>query len=156
MEMVTPYVGDCDYDTAGAMLAYLYPGLDAPGGDVDAALLEVSLPGAAEADLLETAYVYAPEACQSGEKACALHLVLHGCAQSVETVGMDFIELTGYLPWAEANDIIVAFPQVEPSMVAPLNPHGCWDWWGYTGDDYATRSGKQMLVLTNWLESLAK
>ena len=156
MEMVSPYVGDCDYDTAGEMLAFLYPGLNEPSAGAETPLLEISLPGAADADLLETAYVFAPEACQGGDKACALHLVLHGCAQSAETVGMEFMELTGYLPWAAANNIIVAFPQVEPSLMAPLNPHGCWDWWGYTGEDYATRSGKQMVVLTNWLESLSK
>jgi poly(3-hydroxybutyrate) depolymerase len=95
-----------------------------------------------------------PPGCSAGAKACALHLVLHGCAQSVESVGTDFIELSGYLPWAGANDILLAFPQVEKSLVAPLNPHGCWDWWGYTGDDYAIRSGKQMKVLVDWIGSL--
>ncbi|MGD9020613.1 MAG: PHB depolymerase family esterase [Lysobacterales bacterium] len=155
-EMLPPFVGDCDYDAAGIMLQYLYPGLRAPAGEMTTALREVSLPGAKDAELMETAYLFAPEACVDGGESCALHLVLHGCAMSAEVIGTAFIEQSGYLPWAEANNIVLAFPQVEKSMVAPLNPHGCWDWWGYTGDDYATRSGKQMAVLTDWLDSLSK
>ena len=153
-EMQPPYVGDCDYDAAGELLGHLYPGLTAPQSDATAELLEVALPGADEADLLEIAYLFIPPACTNGAKPCALHLVLHGCAQSAETVGTDFIEQSGYLPWAEANDIVLAFPQVEKSLVAPLNPHACWDWWGYTGDDYLFRSGKQMTVLVEWINSL--
>ena len=156
LEMVAPFVGDCDYDAAGELLAYLYPGLVEPVDVVETELLEVSLPGADDADLLETAYLFVPPACADGGESCPLHLVLHGCAQSAETVGTDFIEQSGYLPWAASNNIVLAFPQVEKSMVAPINPHACWDWWGYTGDDYATRSGPQMTVLAEWLGSLSQ
>jgi len=155
-ELTPPFVGDCGYDAAGELLKQLYPGLHAPQAKAQAELLQVALPGAGEAELMETAYLFVPPGCSDGAEACPLHLVLHGCAQSVESVGTEFIELSGYLDWAEANDIVVAFPQVEKSLVAPLNPHGCWDWWGYTGDDYATRSGKQMKVLVDWIGSLQK
>ena len=155
-EMAPPFVGDCDYDAAGELLTWLYPGLSEPADAVKTELLEVALPGASDADLMETAYLFIPPACEDGKQACALHLVLHGCAQSAETVATDFIDQSGYLPWAESNDIVLAFPQVEKSMVAPINPHACWDWWGYTGDDYATRSGAQMAVLAEWLESLSR
>jgi predicted esterase len=154
-ELVPPFVGDCDYDGAGELLNYLYPGLKAPATDASPDLLEVTLAGAEEAELMDTAYLYAPPACSEDEASCALHLVLHGCAQSSEVVGKGFIEQSGYLPWAEANNIVLAFPQVKKSMVAPLNPHGCWDWWGYTDADYANRNGAQMRVLANWVKSLA-
>ena len=150
-----PYVGDCGYDGAGQMLQHLYPGLEeSPGSKPGNGLMETSLPGAGDAELLETAYVFIPENCAEGQQECALHLVLHGCAQSTEAVGTEFIELSGYLPWAEANDIVLLFPQVKKSLVAPLNPHGCWDWWGYTGDDYAKRNGKQMRTLVDWIKDL--
>ena len=155
-EMLPPFVGDCDYDAAGIMLQYLYPGLSAPAGEVASALQEVGLPGADDAELMDTAYLFVPPACADGDGSCALHLVLHGCAMSAEVVGTGFIEQSGYLPWAAANDIVLAFPQVKKSMMAPMNPHGCWDWWGYTGDEYATRSGKQMKVLVDWIDSLSK
>lgn len=154
MEVVPPYVGDCDYDGAGELLQFLYPGLAGPTAEPSAPLLEVELAGAGDADLMETAYLFVPPACSEGET-CALHLVLHGCAQSAEVLGTDFIEQSGYLPWAATNHIVLAFPQVEKSLVAPLNPHGCWDWWGYTGADYRWRDGSQMKVLADWVKTIA-
>ena len=147
----TPFVGNCDYDAAGEILKFLYTGLEAPVSKPDTTLETVDLPGASEAGLSETAYLFVPEACAKDGDACALHLVLHGCAQSSVTVGTDFIQQSGYLPWAEANNIVLAFPQVVPGA---LNPYACWDWWGYTGADYRLRNGKQMLLLADWIKGL--
>jgi len=146
-----PFVGDCDYDAAGEILKYLHPGLETPGSEYETALQTVNLPGAAEAGLSDTAYLFVPQACTNDAQACPLHLVLHGCAQSAVSVGTDFMEQSGYLSWAEENDIVLAFPQVVSGM---MNPYACWDWWGYTGADYRWRDGKQMLVLVDWIKSL--
>lgn len=148
--MQPPFVGDCDYDAAGEILKHLYADMEAPVSEPETALQPVSLPGASEAGLSDTAYLFIPPACSDGQQNCPLHLVLHGCAQSAVTVGTDFIQQSGYLSWAEANDIVLAFPQVAP---ATMNPYACWDWWGYTGAEYRWRSGKQMTVITNWIKS---
>ncbi len=150
--MQPPFVIDCNYDAAGQLLQQLYPDLVTPDSGPEPELTEVSLPGAAEAGLSETAYLFIPPACVDGEKPCALHLVLHGCAQSAVQVGTDFIQQSGYLPWARANDIVLAFPQVVPG---PLNPYACWDWWGYTGENYDTRDGAQMTVLADWINGFS-
>jgi hypothetical protein len=147
-----PYVGDCDFDAAGELLNHLYPDLKTPGSKSKAALTTVDLPGAAAAGLSEKAYLFVPPACTGGEKACAAHLVLHGCAQSTIQVGTEFIEQSGYLRWAVANDIVLAFPQV---ISGPTNPLACWDWWGYTSANYRWRDGAQMKVLTDWVRGLA-
>lgn len=147
-----PYVADCGYDAAGELLGHLYPGLERPADDAAGELREVPLPGAAGASLSDTAWLFVPPACANGDGACPLHLVLHGCGQSAVSVGTGFIEQSGYLPWAAANGIVLAFPQVVPSAANPL---GCWDWWGYTGQDYLWRDGAQMRTLATWLESLA-
>lgn len=149
--MQPPFVGDCDYDAAGEILTHLYEGMETPMSEVETTLQAVTLPGAADAGLSDTAYLFVPPGC-ADSYACALHLVLHGCAQSAITVGTDFIEQSGYLSWAEANDIVLAFPQVAP---AAINPYACWDWWGYTGADYRWRNGKQMLVVTDWIKQLS-
>ena len=130
----------------------MYTGIETPKSEPTTVLQTTTLPGAAEAGLSDTAYLFVPPACIDGEQACALHLVLHGCAQSALTVGTDFIEQSGYLSWAEANDIVLAFPQVVPGT---LNPYACWDWWGYTGADYRWRNGKQMLLVTDWIKQLS-
>lgn len=147
-----PYIGACGFDAAGALLRHLYPGLVEPGETAASAPLEVALAGAGEAGLSGIAWLYLPDACAGGKQSCALHLVLHGCGQSATQIGMTFIEQTGYLRWAEANGIVLAFPQVQATAG---NPMGCWDWWGYTGPDYRVRDGAQMKVLASWVRALA-
>lgn len=146
-----PFVGDCGYDAAGALLEHLYPGLTSPTDEVPGSLLPVDLPGAADAGLAEAAYLFVPAGCSADGEACALHLVLHGCAQSASQIGTAFIEQSGYLGWAAANDIVLAFPQVAPG---PANPYACWDWWGYTGEAYLWREAPQMRALVAWLKSM--
>lgn len=146
-----PFVGDCGYDAAGELLEHLYPGLREPGAEDLTDLQQVALPGAEAAGLAATAYLFVPDACSAEDRSCALHLVLHGCAQSASQVGTAFIEQSGYLDWAAANDIVLAFPQVAPG---PANPYACWDWWGYTGEAYLWREAPQMRVLVDWLQSL--
>jgi hypothetical protein len=35
------------------------------------------------------------------------------------------------------------------------NPKGCWDWWGYSAVDYATRNGPQMVAVRKMISRLA-
>jgi poly(3-hydroxybutyrate) depolymerase len=148
-----PYLGDCDYDAAGELLNFLYPGLVAPAEDVPAvgadALQPTTLTGADEAGLESRAWLYLPPECPVD--GCRLHLVLHGCGQAEGQVDQAFMLGSGYLPWARANGIVLAFPQVSPSLTNPL---ACWDWWGYTGDEYLWKEGAQARVLVEWLRSL--
>jgi poly(3-hydroxybutyrate) depolymerase len=73
-------------------------------------------------------------------------VAFHGCKQSAAVVGNDFYSNTGYNYWADSNNIIVLYPQVNASTV-PFNPDGCWDWFGYTGQDYALKSGSQLTAI---------
>ena len=147
----SPFIGACDYDAAGELLQHLYGKLEAPETEIKTELVETNLPGAAAAGLLEKAYLYVPFACNNAGQSCKAHLVLHGCAQSTAQIGTVFIDQSGYLPWAEANNIVLAFPQVEPAAV---NPIACWDWWGYTGASYRWRDGAQMKVLADWIQDI--
>jgi poly(3-hydroxybutyrate) depolymerase len=56
-----------------------------------------------------------------------------------------FVQVTysGLNEVAEANNIIVLYPQVSKSEVLPVNPEGCFDWWGYTDPLYAYAAGVQ-------------
>lgn len=88
-----------------------------------------------------------------GPQSCRLHVVFHGCRQGVEGVGDAFVRRAGYLEVAEANRIVVLFPQVKPTTL-PLNPMGCWDWWGYEGEDYDTRAGKQVAAVRAMVDDM--
>jgi poly(3-hydroxybutyrate) depolymerase len=85
-----------------------------------------------------TGYVYVPQACKAGQP-CRLHIAFHGCMQSAATLGRAFVDGAGVNEWADANRLVVLYPQAMPTYpvasmsgsTPPLNPNGCWDWWGY-------------------------
>ncbi len=150
-----PYIVDCDYDQAGALLAQIYgtlkPRADAPTG---AFLLFDQRPFTRELSnhgLSDSGIVYVPQAC-AAERGCKVHIAYHGCGQNRTFVGDTFARDSGYARWADTNALIVLFPQ---TATTPLNPQGCWDWWGYTGADYLTRSAPQIIAVRRMLERLA-
>src|SRR5262249_43825488 len=100
-------------------------------------------------------YVFVPSACEQGA-ACRVHIALHGCKQDAGTIGRLFVEQTGYNAWADANRIIVLYPQTKASPFWPFNPEGCWDWWSYIdhSDDYVTKAGKQIAAIKAMLDAL--
>ena len=151
--MAEPWLNACKYDAAGELLNTLYGDLEAPA-ETAGGLIEVPQPGADEVTMLPMALAYVPAVCQAGD-ACGVHIAFHGCQQSTAYVGDVFARKAGYNRWAEANALIVLYPQVDSSRIAPLNPMGCWDWWGYTGDDYATKQGAQIGVAKATLDLLA-
>jgi poly(3-hydroxybutyrate) depolymerase len=143
-----PFVGNCGLDGARTLLGHLYGELAegrAPGAE---GLVEFDqrpyATAAGSRGLANRGWLFVPEGCRDGAAAaCRLHVVFHGCKQGASFVGDAFVRRAGYLEVAEANRIVLLFPQVEPSY-QPLNPYGCWDWWGYESEDYATRNGPQV------------
>ncbi len=150
-----PYITDCDYDQAGALLAHIYGALQArvaePAGEYvvfDQQEFARDLTGHG---LGAVGLLYAPRTCRLSP-GCRAHIVFHGCNQQREKVGDAFARDTGYANWADANRLVLLFPQVSASAV---NPQGCWDWWGYTGRDYLTRQGPQIAAVRRMLDRLA-
>jgi poly(3-hydroxybutyrate) depolymerase len=151
---------DCDFDQAGDILRQLYTDLLPAAEPVSESLLSFDqaqyLEGAAGMD--ETAFIYIPESCTAGAL-CRLHIALHGCKQGREVVGDAYAVRTGYNSWAEANEIVVLYPQAQ-SIPAPWwnwfggNPNGCWDWWGYAGDDYLSRTAPQIAAIARMARDL--
>ena len=151
-QMVAPFVNACNYDAAGEALQALHGELS-PRGVASGRLEVIAQPGADDATMLDRAFLYVPAACADGE-ACGLHVALHGCQQSSEKIGDAFAAGAGFNEWAETNRLLVLYP-VASSRIAPLNPLGCWDWWGYTGEEYATKSAKQIAVIKAMMDSIA-
>lgn len=75
-------------------------------------------------------FIYVPKGCEKG--GCRVHVALHGCKQGEAVIGNLYASTTGYNQVADTNRIIIIYPQVSPSRNAPLNPEGCWDFWGYS------------------------
>jgi poly(3-hydroxybutyrate) depolymerase len=149
-----PFINDCDYDQAKAILQAIYGELRGPSEPAGQYLSFDQTPFASVADsgLDGEGVAYIPQTCGS-ERGCAVHVVFHGCKQGREKLGDAFIKGSGFARWAEANGIIVLFPQVKASSE---NPNGCWDWWGYTGRHFLEREAPQMAATRAMLGRLAE
>jgi hypothetical protein len=149
-----PFVSDCDYEQAKAILSWIYGPLAAPSAALEGEFLvfdqtAFAKPGDGIAD---EGVVYVPAACRA-KAGCRIHVALHGCEQSREQVGDAFVKETGFAEIADQNRIVVLFPQAKPSVI---NPQGCWDWWGYTGLDYLEKDAPQIAAIWAMAEQLAK
>jgi poly(3-hydroxybutyrate) depolymerase len=160
-----PYLIDCGFDAAGDLLAQLLGPLEPPVAPVPEHLKRFDqtpfLPaGDDRVSLAAEGFVYVPGACTAAGAACRLHVAFHGCRQGASAVGDDFVADAGYNGWAEANGIVVLYPQVIAATAAfdPAglhgNPEGCWDWWGYSTRAFATRDAPQMRAVRAMIEAL--
>jgi poly(3-hydroxybutyrate) depolymerase len=159
-----PFIGSCNYDGARRMLEHLYGLLPAaaaqdarPAGTLTQFDQQPYAEQFGSAGLATRGWLYVPKGCAEAgadaRRTCRLHVALHGCKQGASYVGEDFMRKSGYLAAADAGSVIVLFPQVQPSF-QPLNPNGCWDWWGYEGENYMTRGGPQVAALGAMIEDL--
>lgn len=152
----SPYIVDCGYDQAGAMLQWLLGVLAAPQYPIRGEFLEfdqdVFTKGLSNHGMGPTGVVFVPESCQR-ESGCRVHVAFHGCQQARASVGDAFVKDSGLVRWAAANRLIILFPEVSPG---PLNPQGCWDWWGYTGKEYLTKKAAQIRAVRGMLDRLAE
>ncbi|CAG9328608.1 unnamed protein product [Blepharisma stoltei] len=144
----SPYINNCKTDAAGLILKQIYGNIAAPTTAVSSNLKsfeQSNFVDVSSAVMLNEGYVYVPTSCQSNPTSCKVHLAIHGCQQNYNTIGNKFLVESNLNGYAEANGIIVIYPQVDSNMIK--NPEGCWDWWGYAGSDYALKSGVQMAAL---------
>jgi poly(3-hydroxybutyrate) depolymerase len=150
-----PYVSDCDYDQAKAILEWIYgvpltePSPSPTGKFIvfDQSTFNNGVPNGLAAE----GVVYVPEDCVT-HRGCRLHIALHGCEQAREKVGDAFIEKSGFARYADTNRLVVLFPQIAGSVV---NPRGCWDWWGYSDIDYLGKDAPQIKAVWAMAERLA-
>jgi poly(3-hydroxybutyrate) depolymerase len=162
-----PFLNKCGVASVEAMLAHLLP-TPAPVAGGTGRLLTFDqskfVPLVhrlwSTASLDAVAYVYVPQQCM--ERRCRVHVALHGCRQGTALVGDTFARHAGYNAPATARDLIVLYPQAQPSEPSffawwqPYNPRGCWDWWGYTGTEYATKGGAQIAAIVAMVERLGQ
>jgi len=150
-----PFVSDCDYDQAKAILAWIYAPLEPASADPQGEFVVFDQepftdPGDGFAD---EGIVYVPPACKTAQ-GCRVHVALHGCNQSREEVGDAFVKESGFAQVADANRLVVLFPQAK--AITGINPEGCWDWWGYTGLDYLGKDAPQIKAIWAMVEHLAQ
>jgi poly(3-hydroxybutyrate) depolymerase len=161
------FIDWCNYDQAGIILQHIYGALrprndGQPKGELLAfdqrEFTDPTSP--ASYSLAETGYVYVPAPCAALDS-CRVHIALHGCKQDHDMIADRYIRHAGYNEWADTNHLIILYPQTIASdpltnFGTPLNPYGCWDWWGYTVFNYATKAGPQIATIKAMLDRLAR
>ncbi|KAF7588416.1 hypothetical protein BBP40_005745, partial [Aspergillus hancockii] len=141
----SPYISNCGYDGAGAVLQWMYGALNARNtGPLTGDVIPYSQTSSYGADgMATTGYLYVPVACKDGSTVCKLHVALHGCLQSYGHIGSKFINNTGYNNWADTNNIIILYPQATADNSLHTiwngallsNSNACWDWLGWYGSN---------------------
>lgn len=101
-ESISPFISNCAYDGAGAVLQWLYGSLNPRNtGKLTGTVVTFDQTGAFGASGMDsTGYLYVPAACQSLATLCRLHVAIHGCLQSHSLIGTKYIDNTGYTMWA--------------------------------------------------------
>lgn len=152
----SPFLNDCDFDLAGAILKHILGALDEPSPRPAGALALFDQGAAGDRagaqGLAEQAFAYIPEVCRA-RRGCRVHVAFHGCRQSREFVGDAFATQAGFNRWADANELVILYPQTGKSTANPL---GCWDWWGYTGAAYYAKQAPQIAAVRAMLDRLAE
>lgn len=164
-----------NYDAAGAALQFFYGPLQRTAGESLSAGPQafdqrpfIRRNGKAidplKASMADSGYLYVPSACAAGQS-CRLHVAFHGCQQQAGPTGSTFATRAGFNEWADANRIVVLYPQTAATSAVPLtpyNPQGCWDWWGYNDfsfdmpGHFATRDGAQISAVWRMVQQLGK
>lgn len=156
--MGTPWLGHCDFDAAGSAVTALFgtallPAPEQAGGELIRFDQRQYAAMGRDPYLGDSGLLYVPDGCRAGAPACGLLIVFHGCEQQVDAIGERFVREAGFNRWADAQRLVVLYPQTRATYV-PLNPKACWDWWGYSGSDYDQRSGAQLQWLANAVAAL--
>jgi hypothetical protein len=155
-----PYVSDCGFDAAGALLGHLYAGMKprnegAPEGTLGEFDQRPFFPSGVDTGMAVSGYIYVPKGCAERDARCRLHVALHGCRQTVPEIGHGFIAGAGYNRWADTNALVVLYPQVRTAAGRfATNPENCWDWWGYTAAYWLEKRAPQMRAITAMVSHL--
>lgn len=165
-----PFVANCGYDGAGNLLRHVLGTQlnNRNDGDPTGILVKFSQselhPNPSSIGLGEHGFLYIPDDCLNLDVQCKLHVVFHGCQQSVTYLfhrNMQFIRNSGYIRMADTNRIILAFPQTVSRLIRPSFPYvhpgsllACWDFFGIYGNDYSTKYGAQIHAIQNLVNKI--
>ncbi len=152
----SPWVNNCGYDGVQNTLEFLLHRPFVAGQQNPTHLYQIDLSKLVESksQINTTGLIYVPQSCRRPvSTTCDLHVVFHGCRQTLDEAGLDFIQLAGYNDWAEKNNVVIFYPNILKSV---MNPKGCWDWWGYADADYNNKLGSQIRSVTQMIKTLTK
>ncbi len=153
----------CGFDGAGECLKHIYGTLASPVQQQQSSLrffdqLEFDLPNAGLDP--RGGFVYIPVACEKSGANCKLHVFTHGCGQQAAAASYKFNDTyarrAGFNEWAEANNIVILYPQLHYGDRASCAAQkgDCWDQEGTTGEHWADKDGQQVKAVKAMIDKL--
>ncbi|GLS28052.1 PHB depolymerase family esterase [Marinibactrum halimedae] len=157
-----PFINDCDFEQSHRIIRHIYGDTKPPSEKATGKIIkfdQLEFVDSEYTSMSKHAYAYVPDQCYS--QSCNLHVVFHGCLQGADVIGDQYYAGTGYNEIADTNNLVMLYPQVHPSKGKPLNPQGCWDFWGYSlpeesQPDYFTKEAPQIKAVTKMVKRLAQ
>ncbi|MFT5720008.1 MAG: poly(3-hydroxybutyrate) depolymerase [Motiliproteus sp.] len=157
-----PYINDCDITQSQVILEHIYGPLNPPATVLSGKIIQFDqheFENSPITSMSDAAYAFVPKSCDT--ETCRVHVAFHGCEQGAAKIGNLFYTTTGYNEMADTNNIIVLYPQVQASKLIPLNPEGCWDFWGYSSPDpflpnFYSKKAPQMAAVKAMLDRLSQ
>lgn len=162
-----PPINNCGYDMAGEMLQHLWNGLSPRSHFKPENLFSIGqsrfVPANTTVSQLRMdpiAWLYVPSACLStsigSAFSCRIHVHYHccGCSWRVLNMGTSMVAETGLNSWAEANDIVILYPQAADYW-DDANDTGCWYWdSSYAGKPFDTQNGLQLMTVISMVNHI--
>lgn len=162
-----PYINNCGFIQSHELLRHIHGELNPPANSLSGEIVSFAQSEFIEgfesdsdrSSMSEAGYAYVPKSCST--ERCRVHVAFHGCEQGASVIGNEYYTTTGYNEIADTNELIVLYPQAEPSDAIPYNPKGCWDFWGYSSPDrespnFYTHDAPQMRAVVGMLKRLAQ
>jgi len=157
-----PFINNCGFEQSHDILRHIYGDLQPPAApeNLSGRIVKFNqgeFVRGARTSMSDTAVAYIPKACET--ESCKVHIAIHGCLQGAKRLGDKYYTGTGYNELADTNKIIVLYPQVQ--IGKPMNPLGCWDFWGYSGEDpnnpdFYTKDAPQMSAIMAMVKRLGE
>ncbi len=172
-----PWVSNCKYDGAQAMMSHLFENIEPAVDSVKGEIIEFDQTeffGDELNGMASSGFVYIPKQCKKEQ--CKVHVFFHGCQQGYsivpkdrkndnpkydsppyQKIGKTLVENLGFNQIAGANNIVVLYPQLKKSTKS-FNPRSCYDFWGYAkkgGLNYATKDGAQLGAVMRMVQRLS-
>ena len=140
---------DCDYEGATELLKHLYGSLTANVAMKSENLIyfDQSENFSSDLDLNDKAVIYVPDGCKNSS-GCKVHVQFHGCGANIDSAGDYYTKNSGFNEVAEANNIIVLYPQGSGR---------CFDGENYfnNGDQFATKEGEHIKRMWNMVKRIS-
>lgn len=152
-----PWINNCGFDLAGEILEKMYGPLRAVPENQELKSSQFLRFQQNEfnqfgAGMNDTGVLFVPSQCANSQVTCKLHVALHGCQMNSNFIHDEFFQHSGFNRWAEANNILILYPQVKEDFL--FNPKGCWDWWGHTSPNYANKKAPQIRSIEQMVRRL--